>query len=176
MSPDSLARLIASARKRLGLTQQQLADRVGVSVNTLGELERGKRPRVAFETVCKIMEATGISAVFRAPGGGSAELRPHAALDDRAARAAARRATWAGGVVASHASKPPSASASPAAGLRALSRVTQSAYAVAAAGAPSRSQHGIAGTRGDVNARRSGPVERSASTERRAVERRAGER
>lgn len=171
MPPDSLAQLMASARKRLGLSQQQLADRVGVSVNTLGELERGKRPRVAFETVSKIMEATGISAVFQAPDGGSAELRPHAALNERAARAAARRATWAGGVVASHASKPPTASGSPAARLRALSQVTQSAYAVAAAGAPARSQHGIAETRGDVSARQSGPGKRSASTERRPGER-----
>nr|MBA3890672.1 helix-turn-helix transcriptional regulator [Gemmatimonadaceae bacterium] len=87
MLPDPLAPLIARARKRLGLSQQQLAEKVGVSVNTLGELERGKRPRVALETVYRIMEITGISAVFRTPDGVSAEIRPgHAASAERAAR------------------------------------------------------------------------------------------
>jgi transcriptional regulator with XRE-family HTH domain len=172
MPPDSLAQLITSARKRLGLSQQQLANRVGVSVNTLGELERGNRPRVALETVYKIMDVTGISAVFRAPDGVSAEVRPRPAPDERAARAAARRATWTGGVVAAHTAAPPTASGSPAARLSALSRVSQSAYAVAAAGATSPSGHGTARTR----VRRSGPEKRSASTGQLAAGRPAGER
>ncbi|CAN5178350.1 hypothetical protein BH09GEM1_BH09GEM1_40840 [soil metagenome] len=164
MPPDSLAQLITSARKRLGLSQQQLASRVGVSVNTLGEIERGHRPRVALDTIYRIMDVTGISAVFRAPDGLSAEVRPRLAPDERAARAVARRATWTGGVVAAHTAEPPTASGSPAARLRALSQVTQSAYAVAAAGATSPSGHATAGTRG----RRSGPGKRSASTGQRA--------
>lgn len=169
MRADPLAPLISHARKRLGLSQQQLAAKVGVSVNTLGELERGKRPRVALETVYRIMEITGISALFHTPDGLSAEIRPGPATSaERAARAAARRATWHGGVVPSHVSEPPTAHGSAASRLRALSEITGSAYALAAAGDTARSRRGIKTARADGTPRRPRSTPRGAPVERRA--------
>ncbi len=43
MDNNQLAQRIRAFRKLKGLTQQQLADRLGVSVAVLGSLERGTR-------------------------------------------------------------------------------------------------------------------------------------
>jgi len=43
MDNDQLAQRIRAFRKLKGMTQQQLADRLGVSVAVLGSLERGTR-------------------------------------------------------------------------------------------------------------------------------------
>jgi transcriptional regulator with XRE-family HTH domain len=43
-SRDGLAGRIRTARLRLGLTQEQLADRVGVNVRTIRNTERGVHP------------------------------------------------------------------------------------------------------------------------------------
>ncbi|HEY0995663.1 MAG TPA: helix-turn-helix transcriptional regulator [Gemmatimonadaceae bacterium] len=180
MSADPLAPLITRARKRLGLSQQQLAAKVGVSVNTLGDLERGRRPRVALETVYRIMEITGISAVFRTPDGLSAEVGSDHVTEERAARAAVRRATWEGGVVPLHTSEPPAVHGSPESRLRALTEMTRSAYAVAAAGEAvldrradtpckaTNKKRALAAARAGDAAGRPRPAPRGTPTERRA--------
>lgn len=51
---QQLGDIIKTRRKRLGLTQQQLADAIGVARRVVGELERGKetvRLRIALDAV-----------------------------------------------------------------------------------------------------------------------------
>lgn len=52
--PGDLGTVIKSRRKELGLSQQQLADAIGVARRVIGELERGKetvRLRIAIDAV-----------------------------------------------------------------------------------------------------------------------------
>ena len=59
MDNDHLALRIRAFRKLKGLTQQQLADRMGVSVAVLGSLERGTR-RPDSKLIHRIAESLGI--------------------------------------------------------------------------------------------------------------------
>ncbi|AGA59681.1 Putative DNA-binding protein [Thermobacillus xylanilyticus] len=59
MDNDHLALRIRAFRKLKGLTQQQLADRMGVSVAVLGSLERGTR-RPDSKLMQRIAESLGI--------------------------------------------------------------------------------------------------------------------
>ncbi|OUM95508.1 MAG: transcriptional regulator [Thermobacillus sp. ZCTH02-B1] len=59
MDNDHLALRIRAFRKLKGLTQQQLADRMGVSVAVLGSLERGTR-RPDSRLMMRIAESLGI--------------------------------------------------------------------------------------------------------------------
>ncbi|REK54670.1 MAG: transcriptional regulator [Thermobacillus sp.] len=59
MDNDHLALRIRAFRKLKGLTQQQLADRMGVSVAVLGSLERGTR-RPDSRLMQRIAESLGI--------------------------------------------------------------------------------------------------------------------
>jgi Predicted transcriptional regulators len=59
MDNDHLALRIRAFRKLKGLTQQQLADRMGVSVAVLGSLERGTR-RPDAKLMQRIAESLGI--------------------------------------------------------------------------------------------------------------------
>jgi transcriptional regulator with XRE-family HTH domain len=59
MDNDHLALRIRAFRKLKGLTQQQLADRMGVSVAVLGSLERGTR-RPDSKLMQRIAETLGI--------------------------------------------------------------------------------------------------------------------
>lgn len=55
-----LGKQIRTQRKRLGLSQEALARKVKISLNFLGQIERGtKRPTLA--TAARISEALGIS-------------------------------------------------------------------------------------------------------------------
>jgi len=59
MDNDQLAQRIRAFRKLKGLTQQQLADRLGVSVAVLGSLERGTRKQEP-KLLERIAETLGI--------------------------------------------------------------------------------------------------------------------
>jgi len=59
MDNDHLALRIRAFRKLKGLTQQQLADRMGVSVAVLGSLERGTR-RPDSRLMQRIAESLGV--------------------------------------------------------------------------------------------------------------------
>ena len=55
-----LGSLIRDARRRRGLAQQQLADRVGVSRQWIVEIEKGK-PRAALDLVLRTLRALGLT-------------------------------------------------------------------------------------------------------------------
>lgn len=57
-SPAALGTAVQAARKRLGLTQPQLALAAGVGVRFVVELEAGK-PTVRLEKVLSVLHALG---------------------------------------------------------------------------------------------------------------------
>lgn len=57
-SPQALGDALRSARKRLGLTQPQLALAAGVGVRFIVDLEGGK-PTVRLDSVLRVIEALG---------------------------------------------------------------------------------------------------------------------
>lgn len=57
-SPQQLGDALRVARKRLGLTQPQLALAAGVGVRFIVDLEAGK-PTVRLETVMRVIDALG---------------------------------------------------------------------------------------------------------------------
>lgn len=61
-SPEALAAAVLAARKRLGLTQPQLALAAGVGVRFIVDLEAGK-PTIRLETLLKVLNALGGSLV-----------------------------------------------------------------------------------------------------------------
>jgi y4mF family transcriptional regulator len=57
-SPQQLGDALRTARKRLGLTQPQLALAAGVGVRFIVELEAGK-PTLRLENVLRVIDALG---------------------------------------------------------------------------------------------------------------------
>ena len=57
-SPEALASAVLAARKKLGLTQPQLALAAGVGVRFIVDLEAGK-PTIRLETLLKVLNALG---------------------------------------------------------------------------------------------------------------------
>ncbi len=57
----ALGKRIRRARQQLHLTQEKLADRVGVSVSFIGHVERGTR-KASIETIVALCNALGVSA------------------------------------------------------------------------------------------------------------------
>lgn len=57
-SPAALGAAVLAARKKLGLTQPQLALTAGVGVRFIVELEAGK-PTVRLESLLKVLHALG---------------------------------------------------------------------------------------------------------------------
>jgi HTH-type transcriptional regulator / antitoxin HipB len=58
-TPQTLGQIARAARKRLGLTQPQLALAAGVGVRFIVELEAGK-PTVRLESVLRVLHALGV--------------------------------------------------------------------------------------------------------------------
>ena len=59
-------RTLAERRRLAGLTQQQLADRAGLSIATIRDLEQGLRARVrgkTLRTLCAILDCDGFSDI-----------------------------------------------------------------------------------------------------------------
>ncbi|MEQ1595880.1 MAG: type II toxin-antitoxin system Y4mF family antitoxin [Casimicrobium sp.] len=57
-SPEALAAAVLAARKRLGLTQPQLALAAGVGVRFIVDLEAGK-PTIRLATLLRVLHALG---------------------------------------------------------------------------------------------------------------------
>ena len=57
-SPEALAAAVLAARKRLGLTQPQLALAAGVGVRFIVDLEAGK-PTIRLATLLRVLDALG---------------------------------------------------------------------------------------------------------------------
>ena len=56
---ESLGKHINARRKRLRITQKQLADLAGVSINTLTKMERGEG-NPSLETLSKVLDTLGL--------------------------------------------------------------------------------------------------------------------
>lgn len=52
---------IRDARKKCNLTQQKLADRTGLAIKTVQDIEKGKK-NPTYETLSRLVECLGISA------------------------------------------------------------------------------------------------------------------
>ena len=63
---DEIGKLFLKRRKELGLTQQQLGEKVGVGKSEISKIENGRG--ITFSTINKLSEALGVSAEI--------ELRP----------------------------------------------------------------------------------------------------
>jgi len=74
---DDVAQVIRDRRKQLGLSQQALAQRIGVTRQWIGMLERGKAT-VELAAVLKAIAALGLRLDVRAPAA-SVALEPVAA-------------------------------------------------------------------------------------------------
>lgn len=61
----SFAALLQQHRRSAGLTQQELAERSGVSIDAISSLERGLRSRPRSDTVAMIADALGLAAADR---------------------------------------------------------------------------------------------------------------
>ena len=126
--------LLKEARRHLSLSRADLAQRAGVSVRLVAELERGQRPNVSLESALKLLNVVGVS-VIAAPHGAAAEIRGEGAEAlERAARAALRRQTWTGRRVPLHTEgNDPRPERSKAKRLASVGRVSTQAYASASA-------------------------------------------
>src|SRR5438477_13070947 len=60
MDEKALGRRLQLARRRAGLTQQELCQKAGLSYSTLAKIERGAIRSPSVFTVAAIAEATGI--------------------------------------------------------------------------------------------------------------------
>ena len=69
---DILARRVKERRKSLGLTQEQLADRAGLTINFVGRLEIGERSP-SFATLVRLAKALGVDASYLLSEHGDAE-------------------------------------------------------------------------------------------------------
>jgi predicted ATPase/DNA-binding XRE family transcriptional regulator len=64
--PSPLGKLLKQYRRNAALSQDELADRSGVSARTISDLERGQRPSAHLETLRLLAEALNLSAEERA--------------------------------------------------------------------------------------------------------------
>ena len=67
-APQTFGQRVRDRRKRLGLSQSELADVVGVNRRVIGELERGK-PSVQLDIALRVAAALGLDVTLRERGG-----------------------------------------------------------------------------------------------------------
>ena len=65
MKTSDIALALLNARKEKGITQQQLADIVGVSKPTISLMENGKQ-NITIDLLCRICTALGVELSFQA--------------------------------------------------------------------------------------------------------------
>ncbi len=81
--PAGFAGLLRHLRHSAGLTQEELADRARVGVNTIGELERGRHLRCQIQTARRLATALGLTGAPRQSFIAAARgLIPAAAADE----------------------------------------------------------------------------------------------
>ena len=133
MLSEPIGVLLKSARKRLKISREDLAQRGGVSTRLLAELERGERPNVSLESTLKLLHAVGVSVRLTTAYGAVVEIRDASAVAmERAARAAQRRSTWTGRRVHLHAEgDDPRPGRSSATRITAVTRVSKQAFGIA---------------------------------------------
>ena len=62
--PTSLASRVRTARVRYGMSQAELARRIGVSKNTMNHIESGKTPDPAASRIKAIADVLGVSTDY----------------------------------------------------------------------------------------------------------------
>ncbi len=132
MLSEPVAAMLREARASLGLTQQELAQRAGVSNRLWAEMERGERPNVSFETALRMFQEAGVTLEFTGPLGSVIALQGRD-VEARAARAALRRRTWDAVQGRLDGPSPESREMGPVERLAATARVSEQAHAVARA-------------------------------------------
>ncbi|NLT30674.1 MAG: helix-turn-helix domain-containing protein, partial [Propionibacterium sp.] len=73
-TPDRVGNLIRDARKHRGLTQSQLADKLGTSQSAIHRIESGNQ-NLSLETINRIADALDQEIITPAPGHGPTHLR-----------------------------------------------------------------------------------------------------
>ena len=61
---------LGAARRQAGLTQRELAERAGVTLNSIWRYETGRRPE-DYDVLARLGEAVGVTVDFLLRGGGS---------------------------------------------------------------------------------------------------------
>ncbi len=140
MLAEKVGAVLKTSRKALGLTQRELAQRVGVSERLWAEVERGERPNVSFETALRMLAEVGVSIRLDDPLGSTHLLHdPASVATARKARAAIRRATWQGRQIRlAQEGVNTIPLKGQANGLDAIARVSEQAFVLARAGRGSR--------------------------------------
>jgi DNA-binding XRE family transcriptional regulator len=113
LKPFELGLLIAQGRRRVKLSQEVFAQKLGVSRKTVSDLERGAAEHVSLKTAMAALALAGFVLY-------SAERRPPTP-DEIMARRASDRAR-ADDLIASQATRSPAQTASPTPRLASLSR------------------------------------------------------
>jgi transcriptional regulator with XRE-family HTH domain len=84
VAPEDWQQRLLAARKRAGLTQQTLADQIGMSQRTVNSYEHGRKPNITMYR--KIAEACGVSETWLILGEGTAERQKVAGADESVGR------------------------------------------------------------------------------------------
>jgi ribosome-binding protein aMBF1 (putative translation factor) len=71
---EGIARIVIARRQALGLTQQELAERVGTSHSVISRIERGQQP-TSVTTLRRLAEAFGTHPVVGLPNCSSSPCR-----------------------------------------------------------------------------------------------------
>ena len=125
MLPATLGTAIRTARKAQRISRADLAQSAGVSLRLVSELERGERPNVSLASALQILHLLGIGLRVT----DEAEKKDAAALS-RAARRAAREATWFGSIGSLNDTILIEAPQTLAGRIAAVTRVSELAYAI----------------------------------------------
>jgi transcriptional regulator with XRE-family HTH domain len=76
MTPDDFGTQVRDRRRQEGLSQQDLADRVGISRNYLSQIERGQSTNLSWQVHEKLASLLGLQEQTRESLLGFAELPP----------------------------------------------------------------------------------------------------
>ena len=63
MDYAALGKRVRTRRKMMGLTQEALAEKLGISCSFVGHIERGSR-KMSMETLIKLSDVKGVSCDF----------------------------------------------------------------------------------------------------------------
>ena len=74
----TLSRALGRHRRSAGLTQEELAERAGISARTISDIERGLRERIYRDTAERISEALGLASAERSAFEAAARGEPAA--------------------------------------------------------------------------------------------------
>ena len=67
-TPQRIGQRVKALRTMAGLTQQELADRAGLTRQHIGRIEKGELVSVAYVTIQQIAEALGMTVDIIDPG------------------------------------------------------------------------------------------------------------